>query len=41
MDQSLTNFQTSKLDGVPDSLDDEPSANEIAQDLVDIKAMEQ
>tara|TARA_B100000787_G_C16068330_1_gene238749 strand:+ start:199 stop:324 length:126 start_codon:yes stop_codon:yes gene_type:complete len=41
MDQSLLNLQTSKLDGVPDSLNDEPSANEIAQDLADIAAMEE
>ena len=34
-------FQTSKRAGVPDSLDDEPSANEIEQDLADIAAMEQ
>lgn len=41
MDQPLTNSQTSQLDGVPDSLNDEPSASEIAQDLADIAAMDE
>jgi hypothetical protein len=36
MDQTIT-----KLDGVPNSLNDEPSAGEIAQDLAEIAAMEE
>jgi hypothetical protein len=41
MDQTLTNLQTPKMDGVPHSLNDEPCAREIAQDLADIASMEE